>query len=75
MNKPRTFLHHIRRGQMFGYPNCCVFQYAVDIINNRKPFLLRGHIKAQYVPCDNCKLIVPMEGVSDESSRSSCSNK
>ncbi|MES2154024.1 MAG: hypothetical protein V4510_02725 [bacterium] len=49
-----AFLYHFRLGTRYGYPECCVLQYAMEapVIS---PLLLRGGITLSgYVPCDAC---------------------
>lgn len=54
-SRPSRFLHHLRMGAWYGYPACCVRQFAVDCLNGRSPGLLRGRGPwFPYVPCDVC---------------------
>lgn len=48
----------VEYGVDFGYPLCCVRQYAVDQIDRKHPALRRGSVPdgngGVYVPCDAC---------------------
>lgn len=48
----------VEYGVNFGYPLCCVFQYAVDQIDGKHPALRRGSVPdgngGVYVPCYAC---------------------
>lgn len=49
-----AFLFHYRLGTSYGYPECCIMQYAMEapVVS---PLLLRGGITLdEYVPCDAC---------------------
>ncbi len=49
-----AFLYHYRLGIRYGYPSCCVLQYAMEA-PAVSPLLLRGGITLSgYVPCDGC---------------------
>src|ERR1041384_3124729 len=49
-----AFLFHYRLGIHYGYPDCCVLQYAMEV-PYVSPFLLRGGIVlGDHVPCDTC---------------------
>ncbi|MCA1818457.1 MAG: hypothetical protein LC620_00130 [Halobacteriales archaeon] len=49
-----AFLYHYRLGIHYGYPECCVLQYAMEVAYV-SPLLLRGGIVlGQHVPCDAC---------------------
>lgn len=49
-----AFLFHYRLGIHYGYPECCVLQYAMEV-PYASPFLLRGGIVlGDHVPCDAC---------------------
>lgn len=47
---PMTFLHYIRTGEMFGYPQGCCLAFASDIIAGQNPFVLRGTIRPKFRP-------------------------
>lgn len=51
-------LKAVINGYRFGYPSCCVAQYAEDMEAGRKPMLLRGWLPtgsgAFYIPCEAC---------------------
>jgi hypothetical protein len=56
MNKPTMFLEAIMMGEKYGYPSCCVWEFACDIINGRNSGQLRGLDNSfTFVPCSNCK--------------------
>lgn len=48
----------IECGVNYGYPLCCVLEYAFDIINGRHPAIRRGTVPdgngGVYVPCSRC---------------------
>jgi len=49
-----AFLFHYRLGLHYGYPECCVLQYAMEV-PYASPLLLRGGIVlGSHVPCDAC---------------------
>lgn len=49
-----AFLYHFRLGTRYGYPECCVLQYAMEA-PAVSPLLLRGGFTFNgYVPCDAC---------------------
>ena len=49
-----AFLYHYRLGIHYGYPECCVLQYAMEV-PYISPFLLRGGLTlGAHVPCDRC---------------------
>lgn len=48
------FLYHYRLGVHYGYPDCCVLQYAMEAPYT-SPLLLRGGLTlGDHVPCDAC---------------------
>lgn len=56
MSQTRAFLDILRTGEKYGYPKCCVEQFAKDQIAGRSPFELRGwDVSRRYVPCDSCR--------------------
>jgi hypothetical protein len=49
-----AFLFHYRLGTRYGYPECCVLQYSMEV-PVVSPLLLRGGITlGSHVPCDAC---------------------
>ena len=49
-----SFLYHFALGLHYGYPECCVLQYACEV-PVLSPLQLRGGITlGDYVPCDAC---------------------
>lgn len=55
MNETATFLRYIRLGEKYGYPKCCVMQFARECIEGKEPYMLRGRgIDNSFVPCDQC---------------------
>jgi hypothetical protein len=56
-DKPRKFLRALRMGEFYKYPNCCVWEFCVDIINDRLPGRLRGSSMCDHVPCSECKAV------------------
>lgn len=45
-------------GIFFGYPLCCILEYAFDVIDKRHSFVRRGNVPSgfggRYVPCSKC---------------------
>ena len=59
VNQPRTFLNAIRLGEKYGYPKCCVMQFAKELIEGKEPFKMRGLDPSwSYVPCDAHKALM-----------------
>jgi hypothetical protein len=52
--QPTVFLEIIRAGEKRGFPPCCSFAYAKDIINGNHPENMRGRYSTEHVPCDEC---------------------
>jgi hypothetical protein len=49
-----AFLYHLKLGLHYGYPECCVLQYAMEA-PYVSPLMLRGGITlGDHVPCDAC---------------------
>lgn len=59
-DRPATLkaLQAVERGIGFGYPLCCVEEFAVDVLEGRLPALRRGSVRLElggrYVPCSGC---------------------
>jgi hypothetical protein len=49
-----AFLFHYRLGLRYGYPECCVLQYACEATCLRPLDARRGITFGPYVPCDAC---------------------
>lgn len=52
-------LDAVARGLAYGYPSCCVEEFALDVLAGRHPGLRRGSVPlgcrgAVYVPCSAC---------------------
>lgn len=59
MNMPSRFLKYRRLGQQDGFPECCVMQFARELMCGIMPFatrkiLFRTFNGEAYVPCDEC---------------------
>jgi hypothetical protein len=60
MNQPTAFLYWLRCGQKYGYPECCIMQFARDCLEGKQPGRLRGlDPTGRYVPCDACRVLLP----------------
>lgn len=56
MNQPAAFLECLRKGEKYNYPDCCVWQFAKELIDGKTPGQLRGlDNTGTFVPCDRCK--------------------
>jgi hypothetical protein len=48
-----AFLYHVRLGLHYGYPLCCVLQYASEA-PYLPPFQVRPRLDGNHIPCDGC---------------------
>ncbi len=68
MNQPTLFLESIRRGRDNNYNNCCIMQFAQDVISGKRPYVLRGVTENGCTPCDKCRKFIDdilAQGVGD----------